>query len=124
MEWRSPVFRVNYLDCPRRAPDGERIRSVTGKSVCTCLGLAGALATVSCMFETRTQPPPILFLGNSITRAIENDSVGWPQDAGMASSSRALDYVHQTERILREKGMDVAAVLGSRDCGICDGVIG
>ncbi len=76
------------------------------------------------MFETRSRPERILFLGNSITLAVKNPKVGWPLDAGMAASAPALDYVHQTERILREKGMDVEAVIGSRDCDICDGVFG
>lgn len=83
-----------------------------------------SLFAVSCMFETRSRPERILFLGNSITLSVKNPKVGWPIDAGMAASAPALDYVHQTERLLREKGMDVEAVIGSRDCEICDGVIG
>jgi len=79
---------------------------------------------MSCVFETRPQPSRILFLGNSITYAPANADFGWPRSVGMAASSQDKDYVHQTIRILREKGMDVEAVLGTRDCEICDEVIG
>lgn len=78
----------------------------------------------SCVFETRPQASRILFLGNSITYVQANEDFGWTVSAGMAASATDKDYVHQTIRILREKGMDVEAVLGTRDCEICDGVFG
>jgi lysophospholipase L1-like esterase len=78
----------------------------------------------ACMFETRHQPPLILFLGNSLTWAPKTESVGWPHDGGMAASRPDKGYVQETLRILRAKGMDVDGVLGSRDCEICESVIG
>jgi hypothetical protein len=77
-----------------------------------------------CVFESRYQRPKILFLGNSITFIGEQPWVGWNHAHGMAASEESKDYVHQTVRILREKGLDLEPVLGSRDCEICDGVIG
>lgn len=42
----------------------------------------------------------------------------------MAATAKSKDYVHQTVRILKERGLEPEPVLGSRDCEICDGVIG
>lgn len=83
-----------------------------------------ALLAAGCVFETRKEPPRILFLGNSITHIAKLPSVGWNNEHGMAASTRSMDYVHQTARILKERGLEVQPVLGSRDCDICDGVIG
>lgn len=77
-----------------------------------------------CVFESRYQPPKILFLGNSITFVGKQPWVGWNHEHGMAASDQSKDYVHQTVRILKEKGLELEPVLGSRDCEICDGVIG
>lgn len=82
-------------------------------------GLIGA-----CVFETRHRPPKILFLGNSITYIGKSEPFGWPHEHGMAASAQSKDYVHQTVRILKERGLELEPVLGSRDCQICDGVIG
>ena len=101
---------------PQRPPRPRPIASALGPFLAVCLA--------SCIFETRYRPPLILFLGNSITEAPKNDSVGWPRAGGMAASAPDKDYVHQTLRILRAKGMDVDGVLGSRDCDICESVIG
>jgi hypothetical protein len=77
-----------------------------------------------CVFETRYQAPKILFIGNSITFIGKQPWFGWNHEHGMAASEQSKDYVHQTVRILKEKGLDLEPVLGSRDCEICDGVIG
>lgn len=74
--------------------------------------------------ETRKQAPEILFIGNSITQHPKLDVVGWPLDAGMASTRLENDYVHQTIAILKQRGLELEPILGSRDCDICDGVIG
>jgi hypothetical protein len=73
--------------------------------------------------ETRPEPAKIIFLGNSITLSIKNPALGWMKDAGMAASIPENDYVHQTVRILREKGLDVEGLVGPRDCEFCDGPI-
>ncbi len=86
--------------------------------------LVGAMVHVGCIMETHKSPPKILFLGNSITQSIRNDTAGWKLEAGMAASSSDKDYVHQTIRILKDKGFEFEAIIGSRDCNICDGVIG
>lgn len=101
---------------PQRPPRPSPIALALGPVLAFCLA--------ACVFETRHRPPLILFLGNSITEAPKNDSVGWPRAMGMAASAPDKDYVHQTLRILRAKGMDVDGVLGSRDCDICESVIG
>lgn len=82
-----------------------------------------ALLALGCVFETRNQPPKILFLGNSITYSGKSEAHGWPHEHGMAASAPTRDYVHQTVRILKEQGLELEPVLGSRDCQICDGVI-
>lgn len=95
----------------------ERIRGLLGLVwLPICLG--------SCILETRYQSPKILFLGNSITLSKVNPEIGWGFEGGMAASAPEKDYVHQTIRMLKEGGLEAEAVLGSRDCEICDGVIG
>lgn len=84
--------------------------------------LVAALA--GCVMETRARAPRILFIGNSITQHPKLDAVGWPLEAGMAATSLENDYVHQTVSILKQRGLELEPVLGSRDCDICDGVIG
>lgn len=81
----------------------------------------GVLA--GCVMETRYEPAQILFMGNSITLATKNPPLGWNIDAGMAATKPENDYVHQTVRILKEKGLDVEGIVGPRDCVICDGSI-
>jgi hypothetical protein len=62
-------------------------------------------------------------MGNSITLSTKNESIGWKLDAGMAATAPDRDYVHQTIRILREKGLDVEGIVNPRDCIVCDGSI-
>lgn len=89
------------------------------------VALASLILTLAaCVFETRHHPPKILFLGNSITFSGRSEPFQWPHAHGMAASAESRDYVHQTVRILKEKGLELEPVLGSRDCQICDGVIG
>jgi hypothetical protein len=83
--------------------------------------LAGIAA--GCVMETRPEPPVILFLGNSITQSLTDSSIGWTFTRGMAASTLEKDYVHQTVRMLKEKGLELKPVIGSRDCIVCDGVI-
>lgn len=45
----------------------------------------------------------VLFVGNSITRHMPLESIGWTGDWGMAASCEEKDYVHQTVRLLEEK---------------------
>jgi len=49
----------------------------------------------------------VLFVGNSITRHGIAPNIGWHWDWGMAASAEEKDYVHQTVRMLEEKGMKV-----------------
>lgn len=52
----------------------------------------------------------VLFVGNSITRHDPKPSIGWYRDCGMEASCLENDYVHQTEKLIREKCPD--AVFG------------
>lgn len=49
----------------------------------------------------------VLFIGNSITRHEVREQIDWYGDWGMAASSIEKDYVHQTVRMLEERGMKV-----------------
>lgn len=49
----------------------------------------------------------ILFAGNSIARHEINEKLGWFGDWGMAASSEDKDFVHQTVRMLEDRGMKV-----------------
>jgi hypothetical protein len=92
------------------------------------VGLAAWLAAVGwffqgCIFQTRTQEPVILFMGNSITLNAPAPEFGWAGTWGMAATAMDLDYVHQTVRLLRENGMELEMKIGERSCPICDGAI-
>lgn len=87
------------------------------------LGLTTGL--MGCLFETHTQPPTVIFMGNSITNADTNSQLNWNHKSGMAASSLAKDYVHRTLQILKDNGREMSGVLGARDCDFtpCDGPI-
>jgi hypothetical protein len=76
-----------------------------------------------CLFETRTQVPVILFMGNSITLSAPSSELGWTGNWGMAATAADSDYAHQTLRLLRENGMDLRMEIGERNCPVCDGAI-
>ena len=84
--------------------------------------MAGTLAA-ACVFETRTEAPKVLFMGNSITYNRPVPEIGWDGAWGMAASARDSDYVHQTVRLLAERGLAVEAHVADRDCPDCDGAI-
>ena len=89
------------------------------------MAMAMGLTGNACLFQTRSQPPTLLFLGNSITKSDTNSALGWDHASGMAASSEESDYVHRTLRILKENGREMNGVLGARDCdnAACDGPI-
>lgn len=99
------------------------------------MGAAGAIALAiatlgtpllpGCVFETERKGPVILFMGNSITFNLRDTAAGseWHGDWGMAASALDKDYVHRTVARLKEKGMDVDARIGERNCVPCDGAI-
>ncbi len=105
-----------------RFPDSERhpgekgVRSVV--VILICLGLNSG-----CVFETRHQDPGILFMGNSITLNLPVPDRGWSGSWGMAASSQAQDYAHQTVRLLKEKGLPLEMAIADRNCPDCDGAI-
>lgn len=41
----------------------------------------------------------------------------------MAATGLEKDYVHQTSRLLREKGLDLEPIIADRNCPNCDGAI-
>lgn len=55
---------------------------------------------------------------------VQDASLGWNQNTGMAATSADKDYVHQTIRILKENGLELEPVIGSRDCDVCADIIG
>jgi hypothetical protein len=87
--------------------------------------LIAAFVWTGCLFDTHSQPPTVIFMGNSITLADTNSLVNWNHYSGMAASSVETDYVHQTLRILGESGHEMTGVIGARDCepAQCDGPI-
>ena len=58
-------------------------------------------------FTYQGEATKVLFVGNSITRHEINEKLGWLGDWGMAASTIDKDYVHQTVRMLEERGMKV-----------------
>jgi hypothetical protein len=76
-----------------------------------------------CVFETERKGPVILFMGNSITLHDTLPAVGWHGTWGMAATASDKDYVHRTVARLKDKGMDVDARIGERNCVPCDGAI-
>ena len=58
-------------------------------------------------FTYRGGDKKVLFVGNSITRHGIAHHLGWHWDWGMAASAMEKDYVHQTVRMLEEKGLKV-----------------
>lgn len=50
----------------------------------------------------------IMYAGNSITRHGVNESIGWPNDFGMAASSIDKDYVHILSKRVLEKEENAA----------------
>lgn len=66
------------------------------------LGLLTVSVTMSCNKEHNTPPATtqsglsnILILGNSITQASANPSIGWNNNWGMAATAADSDYVHR-----------------------------
>lgn len=55
----------------------------------------------------------ILFVGNSITRHEECNSIGWLRDCGMAASSVDKDYVHILEKRVLERFPEAAFLVGN-----------
>lgn len=87
-------------------------------------GLALAVLGAGCAFQTdEDRQGTILFLGNSITRHDSLPEFGWTQVNGMAATEPGKDYVHQTMAVLAERGFGAQAVVGDRDCDLCDGPI-
>ena len=84
---------------------------------------AAALLSASCVFETRPEHPGILFMGNSITQNAPAPESGWPHDWGMAATARERDYVHQTVRLLEERGMPLRMEIAGKPCPDCDGAL-
>lgn len=76
-----------------------------------------------CVFETERKGPVILFMGNSITLHDTLPAVGWNGAWGMAASAPDKDYVHRTVARLKDRGMEVDARIGERNCVPCDGAI-
>jgi hypothetical protein len=54
----------------------------------------------------------VVILGNSITRASENPSIGWNNNWGMAATKREFDYLHllTAEMKLRNPDIKVSAI--------------
>lgn len=73
-----------------------------------------------CLFNSQYGPPAILFIGNSITRHFPLPAIGWNQTNGMAATNLDSDYVHQTIRHLKARGVDARVEYGRRDCDDCD----
>jgi hypothetical protein len=86
------------------------------------LAAAGAILA-GCMFATAPRAPRILFMGNSIAMNLPAPEAGWHHDWGMAATARERDYVHQTVRLLRERGLELEGHLAARNCPDCDGAI-
>jgi hypothetical protein len=76
-----------------------------------------------CIFEMHQQGPVILFMGNSITLNLPVPDLAWSGHWGMAASSMDNDYVHQTTRILKEKGLALEPIIAQRNCPDCDGAL-
>ncbi len=93
--------------------------------ILSCGGVAwiGISILQACMFNTQTQPPNVLFLGNSITLHDSLPSIGWSQENGMAATVPDSDYVHSTIRDLQPLGVAAGIFYGRRDCEVCDGPI-
>ncbi|MEO7424125.1 MAG: hypothetical protein ABI036_02995 [Fibrobacteria bacterium] len=108
-------------------PSGRERRAATAFPFRGRLGAlaacAAALLFQGCLFETRTQLPVILFMGNSITLKAPAPELGWTGNWGMAATAADSDYAHQTMRLLRENGMDLQMEIGERNCPVCDGAI-
>ncbi|MDB5103767.1 MAG: hypothetical protein JWP91_1456 [Fibrobacteres bacterium] len=76
-----------------------------------------------CVFETQHKGPDILFMGNSITLNAPAPAFHWTGNWGMAATAPDSDYVHQTVRILKEKGMEAVGTVAARRCPDCDGAL-
>lgn len=116
------MTRVNRQPEEKLAPGSRRNAFGRRAAVWAAAIVAGALAA-ACVFETRTEAPKVLFMGNSITLNQPVPELGWNHAWGMAASARDSDYVHQTVRLLAERGLAVEVHLADRDCPDCDGAI-
>ncbi|WP_299284572.1 SGNH/GDSL hydrolase family protein [uncultured Mucilaginibacter sp.] len=74
------------------------------------LGLFTILVTISCYKEqntivatTKPALSNILILGNSITQASANPSIGWNNNWGMAATAADSDYVHRLTTLFSKK---------------------
>jgi hypothetical protein len=101
---------------------GPRPAGVPGlRSIAIAIIASGFFS--GCVFETRTRGADILFMGNSITLNLPSAEYAWTGSWGMAATARDSDYVHQTVRILKEKGLDVELNIAARNCPDCDGAL-
>ncbi len=98
--------------------------SLTGLLRRLSVGLGILVIVTGCLFETHRTPAKILFIGNSITLANSTPAFGWTHSWGMAATALDKDYVHLTLETLAERGLPLEWHLLSRNCNVCDGVIG
>lgn len=121
--WLEAVKRLLACAVPREngIPRISRTK-VLGAGLLVLLALA-ALVLGSCMFATATQAPRILFMGNSITLNRPFPDVGWNSNWGMAATAQDKDYMHQTLRLLKERGLELEGHIADRDCPECDGAL-
>lgn len=97
---------------------------ISGLIALALLAATGAFIGAGCVFQTDAKAPiTVLFMGNSITRMDSLPQFGWLQSNGMAATALDSDYVHVTLRALKAKGILAEAVIGDRDCEVCDGPI-
>ena len=58
----------------------------------------------------------LLVVGNSITRHGPKESIGWPNDWGMAASKKEKDFVHLLQNKLLADGLDVLTMVSQCSC--------
>src|SRR4051812_102045 len=99
----------------------HRFRNAPIQALLLALFSAALLASLAgCVFDTVSKGPVILFMGNSITLNAPLPERGWHGNWGMAATAEDSDYVHQTVRLLKEKGLDLDPKIGERECPHCD----
>lgn len=105
-------------------PTADAWRRAAG-AIALAFATLGTPFLPGCVFETERKGPVILFMGNSITFNSMDTAAGaeWHGNWGMAASALDKDYVHRTVTRLKDKGMDVDARIGERNCVPCDGAI-
>jgi hypothetical protein len=109
----------NYLRTERKPKICRLFSAALIVITCSVLSLS-----TGCIFQTDAKAPhTLLFMGNSITRMDSIPQFGWLQSNGMAATALDSDYVHVTLRLLDERGIRANAVIGDRDCEICDGEV-